>query len=246
MYPFQQGIPSYGHYHSYHIPPPPQAIQHSPQQYSLPSFDYSQRPPHTIQNHDRRTNTDLQRSNSFASPMADKREQYLWSLFQRMDLDGSGTLTVYELQKALINGDWSPFNIETVRTMISIFDDDNNGTIDFREFRGLWKYVEDWSHCFKKFDYDNSGSIDFHEMKHALRVFGYNVSDAFIRTLVHTFDKHGGGTVTFDNFVQACVTLSTLTRSFRARDYENRGSIMISYEDFLTIVVSSRPDMKGS
>jgi hypothetical protein len=29
---------------------------------------------------------------------------------------------VDELQRALINGDWSPFNIETVRTMVNMFD----------------------------------------------------------------------------------------------------------------------------
>lgn len=68
---------------------------------------------------------------------------------------------------------------------------DNNGTIDFREFRGLWKYVEDWSRCFKKFDQDNSGSIDCNEMGHALRTFGYNLSDRFIGILIQTFDKYG-------------------------------------------------------
>ena len=51
--------------------------------------------------------------------------------------------------------------------------------------------MEDWSHCFKRFDYDNSGSIDCYEMKHALKMFGYNVSDGFVKTLVQTFDKHG-------------------------------------------------------
>jgi Ca2+-binding EF-hand superfamily protein len=114
---------------------------------------------------------------------------------------------VYELQTALVNGDWSPFNIETVRMMVGIFDTgkyalnncnvililslDNNGTIDFREFRGLWKYVEDWSRCFKKFDQDNSGSIDCYEMGHALRTFGYNLSDRFVGILIQTFDKYG-------------------------------------------------------
>ncbi|OBZ83521.1 Programmed cell death protein 6 [Choanephora cucurbitarum] len=249
MYPFQQGMPSYNRYNycqPSNVPPPPSNLQHSPQQYSLPNLNYTQQTPQLMHNSHGQFNRDLQRSNSFASPMADRREQYLWNLFQRMDLDGSGSITVYELQKALINGDWSPFNIETVRMMVSMFDVDNNGTIDFREFRGLWKYVEDWSHCFKRFDYDNSGSIDCYEMKHALKMFGYNVSDGFVKTLVQTFDKHGNGTITFDNFVQACVTLSALTKSFRARDYDNRGSIMISYEDFLTVVISSRPDMKGS
>lgn len=30
-----------------------------------------------------------------------------------------------ELQRALVNGDWSPFNIETVRTMVNMFDKGN-------------------------------------------------------------------------------------------------------------------------
>lgn len=54
--------------------------------------------------------------------MVDKREQYLWELFQRVDADHSGSISVHELQAALVNGDWSPFNIETVRMMVSIFD----------------------------------------------------------------------------------------------------------------------------
>lgn len=41
----------------------------------------------------------------------------------------------------------------------------------------------------------------------------------------------GNGDITFDNFVQACVTLSTLTKAFRSRDYETRGSIIVNYED---------------
>jgi hypothetical protein len=41
----------------------------------------------------------------------------------------------------------------------------------------------------------------------------------------------GNGDITFDNFVQACVTLSTLTKAFRSRDYESRGSIIVNYED---------------
>lgn len=54
--------------------------------------------------------------------MADRREHYLWDLFQRVDTDHSGSISVHELQTALVNGDWSPFNIETVRMMVSIFD----------------------------------------------------------------------------------------------------------------------------
>ena len=54
-----------------------------------------------------------------APPGADPQ---LWYWFQAVDTDCSGFLTVDELQRALINGDWTPFNIETVRMMVSMFD----------------------------------------------------------------------------------------------------------------------------
>lgn len=68
---------------------------------------------------------------------------------------------------------------------------DNTGTIDFNEFAGLWKYIEDWKQCFQTFDVDGSGSIDRNEMKHALRTFGYNLSDNFINQLIQKYDKYG-------------------------------------------------------
>jgi Ca2+-binding EF-hand superfamily protein len=68
---------------------------------------------------------------------------------------------------------------------------DNSGTIDFNEFAGLWKYIEDWKRCFQTFDADNSGNIDHIEMSNALKTFGYNLSDQFIRVLVQKFDKYG-------------------------------------------------------
>ncbi|CEP09497.1 hypothetical protein [Parasitella parasitica] len=215
----QQGLP-YLNNNPYRFsvsPSQQQQYQHNTihRQSAFPSFNT----PQSLQQNSYNQTTPLQRSNTF-TPAVDRREQYLWDIFQRVDADKSGSISVYELQSALVNGDWSPFNIETVRMMVGIFDTDNNGTIDFREFRGLWKYVEDWSHCFKKFDQDNSGSIDCYEMSYALRTFGYNVSDRFTRLLIQTFDKYGNGDITFDNFVQACVTLSSLTKSFRAKDFE--------------------------
>jgi len=39
-------------------------------------------------------------------------------LFVRVDRDKSGSITANELQQALSNGTWTPFNPETVRLMI--------------------------------------------------------------------------------------------------------------------------------
>ncbi|KAI9032633.1 hypothetical protein CLU79DRAFT_727211 [Phycomyces nitens] len=168
------------------------------------------------------------------------QDNHLVDWFRAVDTDGSGELTVEELQRALVNGDWSPFNIETVRMMVNMFDTDNTGTISFEEFKGLWKYIEDWKRCFQTFDMDGSGSIDRAEMRNALQTFGYNLTDTFVGTLIQKFDRHGLGTVTFDNFVQACVSVKTLTDSFRRFDTDNDGWIYISYEQFLELVISQR------
>ncbi|GBC07271.1 hypothetical protein RclHR1_07350004 [Rhizophagus clarus] len=173
-------------------------------------------------------------------------DQQLYFWFQAVDTDKSGALTTEELQKALINGDWSPFNIETVRLMMNMFDTDNSGTINFQEFTGLWRYIEDWKKCFQTFDADGSGTINFAELKNALRTFGYNLSDNFINLLIKKYDKYGGknnagkGDVTFDNFVQSCVTVKTLTDAFRRYDTDNDGWILINYEQFLELVVNNR------
>lgn len=102
----------------------------------------------------------------------------------RVDRDRSGFISADELQSALSNGTWTPFNKETVRLMIGMFDKQNTGTVSFQgkhlcfgdngisyllvyfllDFGALWKYVTDWQNCFRSFDTDNSGSIDKNEV----------------------------------------------------------------------------------
>ncbi|EEB91252.1 hypothetical protein MPER_10422 [Moniliophthora perniciosa FA553] len=72
----------------------------------------------------------------------------LWNWFQAVDVDNSGHISVEELQRALINGDWTPFDLDTVKLLMSIFDVDRSGTIGFNEFAGLWKYIKDWQKRF--------------------------------------------------------------------------------------------------
>lgn len=142
-----------------------------------------------------------------------------------MDKDRSGFINAEELQQALSNGTWSPFNPETVRLMIGtflhslkvsynlilfiagMFDRRNMGQVSFDDFGALWKYVTDWQNCFRSFDRDNSGNIDRNELKTALVTFGYRLSDNLINILIRKFDRHGNGTILFDDFIQCCIIL---------------------------------------
>jgi len=173
---------------------------------------------------------------SFTSTMPS--QQFLWDVFQKVDRDRSGFISADELQAALSNGTWTPFNKETVRLMIGMFDKGNTGQVNFQDFGALWKYVTDWQNCFRSFDTDSSGSIDKQELKTALTSFGYRLSDWLVEMLVRKFDRIGQGTILFDDFIQCCVLLYTLTSAFRQYDTDQDGVITIHYEQFLSMVFS--------
>ncbi|XP_018646550.1 programmed cell death protein, putative [Schistosoma mansoni] len=137
----------------------------------------------------------------------------LWSIFRRIDKNGSGNISADELQSCLSNGLGTMFNIRTVQLMMSMFDSDMNGTISFDEFGKLFKYVNDWQNCFRQFDRDNSGSIDRQELSTALMRFGYNLSPQFINFMI-------------------------LTGAFRRYDYRMIGQAQFSFEQFLAAAFS--------
>ncbi|KAI1728351.1 EF-hand domain pair domain-containing protein [Ditylenchus destructor] len=160
----------------------------------------------------------------------------LQNIFSSVDKDRSGRISADELQKALSNGTYLPFNPETCRLMIGMFDKDGDGAINFTEFTALWNYINDWTNCFRSFDRDNSGNIDKGELVSALTQFGYRLSDHFINLLLRKFDRTHTGRIIFDDFIQLCVVLQTLTASFRDKDTDRDGYIRIHYEEFLTMV----------
>lgn len=175
----------------------------------------------------------------------------LWNWFTAVDLDRSGHITVDELERALINGDWSPFDLDTVKLLMSIFDTDRSGTIVFDEFTGLWKYIKDWQNVFRHFDRDQSGSIDGSELRDALAQFGFRLSPEILTLVQKKYDPKppkasnvtggrapGVAGISFDRFVRACVVVKQLSESFQRLDTDRDGWIQINYDQFMTTVLS--------
>jgi Ca2+-binding EF-hand superfamily protein len=170
----------------------------------------------------------------------------LWPLFKAVDKDGnaefcppqpssvltkyagSGHLTEKELRAALVNGDWSSFDPFTVKMMIRMFDTDRSGTIGFEEFCGLWGFLAAWRSLFDRFDADKSGNISLDEYTNALVAFGYRLSPHFVDTLFRTYDKRGEGAISFDLFVQSCISLKRMTDVFKKYDDDRDGYITLS------------------
>lgn len=163
----------------------------------------------------------------------------LWSWFRAVDQDNSGNISSNELQRALSNNNWSHFNPETCRLMIGMFDKDKSGTIDINEFAALWKYIQDWRGCFDRFDKDRTGTIDQRELNEAFTTFGYRLSPDFCSLCVRIFDSANVNTMKFDDFIQCCVMLKTMTDAFRKYDKNQNGVIDISYAQFMEMALDN-------
>ncbi|KAL4879582.1 hypothetical protein BJY04DRAFT_193181 [Aspergillus karnatakaensis] len=207
-------------------PPPSQPVRNRP----LPSS----RPPQTPQ----------------PPPLAmpNDNPQQLFPLFQAANSSNSGALTEQELGSALVNGDFSSFHPKTVKMMISMFDRNRSGSISFDEFVSLWRYLAAWRELFDKFDEDRSGRISLREFEKALLAFGYRLSQPFVTVLFTTFEAKGRvvsgpptgpppSGMSFDLFVQACISLRRMTDVFKRYDDDRDGYITVSFEEFLTEII---------
>ncbi|KAJ5220294.1 EF-hand [Penicillium chermesinum] len=148
----------------------------------------------------------------------------------------------------LVNGDYTSFHPRTVKMMIRMFDRNGNGVINFDEFVSLWRYLAAWRELFDRFDEDRSGRISLPEFEKALVAFGYRLSQPFVSVLFKTFESktrqlqgqprspnHSG--MSFDLFVQACISLKRMTDVFKQYDDDRDGYITVSFEEFLTEIL---------
>src|SRR5205823_5549418 len=98
---------------------------------------------------------------------------------------------------------------------------------------------------FLTFDQDNSGTIEIPELITAMKSFGFNISEQMLKKLVRKYEiSHNKltsndleHTVSFDNFVQLCVSVKTLTDVFRTLDQTGTGWAKMNYEQFMEVIL---------
>jgi len=126
----------------------------------------------------------------------------LAELFKSIDEDGSGTITVQEMRKALTQ--WgNKINEVELQQLMAIADVDGDGLIDYNEFVAATMHVsklekeELLQKAFKQLDKDGSGTISIDELSDALKQFGI-YDDA--RELLESADSNQDGQIDYAEF----------------------------------------------
>ncbi|NXT00288.1 PEF1 protein, partial [Jacana jacana] len=164
-------------------------------------------------------------------------EAFSW--FQSVDADRSGYISLKELKQALVNSNWSTFNDETCLLMINMFDKTRSGRIDVHGFSALMRFIQQWKTLFQQYDRDQSGSISFNELQQAFSQMGYNLSPQFSQLLLARYAQRSPNpSIQLDRFIHICMQLQSTTDAFRQKDTGLVGNVRLSYEDFLTMVVT--------
>ena len=138
-----------------------------------------------------------------------KEIKRLGKRFKKLDLDHSGSISVDEFM-ALPELQHNPL----VQRVIAIFDEDQNGEVDFKEFiQGLSQFsvkgdkISKLRFVFKIYDIDKDGYISNGELYQVLKMMvGSNIKDTDLQQIVDKTilfaDKDEDGKINFEEFCE--------------------------------------------
>lgn len=138
--------------------------------------------------------------------LTDTQVNMFRDIFNMYDKDGNNTIDCSEL-KLILEELGYECSTEEVMHVISKFDINTTGTIDFNEFLSL---VGDWMSndenqirdAFEVFDKEGNGYLSLEQLKRALTMYGEAFTDAEAEEFFKEIDVDGDGTITADEFIQ--------------------------------------------
>ncbi|CAF0964823.1 unnamed protein product [Brachionus calyciflorus] len=156
------------------------------------------------------------------NPRWDERT-YLKQLFDEIDHNKDGRMTVHELHEALRRGQTNfEFDPYTVQFLIQKYDNNKDNEIAFNEFYDLYCGLSVQYNEFLDVDQDSSGLIDSRELSNSLRRKGFNFSQEVIDFIVNEISRRSGKHgISFDIYVRVTARFENLRNEYNRLPYKN-------------------------
>ena len=170
-------------------------------------------------------------------------------MFDKVDVNRSGSISPRELSSALLNFDHTRFQDSTIILMINLFTspEQPKKSLTFEQFVSLWKYLAAYKKLFVAADADRLGDISFGEFQKILEQIGYKLEVDLVLLFFHKFSNKNVkvtdstsnmaiAKLKFDAFIELLVYLRKLTDVFKKYDKDLKGVATINFLEFLTEV----------
>ncbi|KAK7196670.1 programmed cell death 6 protein-like protein [Novymonas esmeraldas] len=168
------------------------------------------------------------------APMADQMNSNpeLLQWFRAVDKDGSGTISVPELNAALSSAG-VPFSLATSEKLLHMYDKDRNGEISFNEFQELHQFIMTMKNGFRQRDASGDGRLDGNEVRAALTAGGYQLSEQTFQALMRKFDRQRRGSLGFDDYVELSIFISKVRNVYSFYDRDRTGQVTFNFDAFV-------------
>ncbi|KAF9524726.1 hypothetical protein CPB83DRAFT_860788 [Crepidotus variabilis] len=166
-----------------------------------------------------------------------KRMKVYREWFDKADRDYDESISIDELHKVLTN-EKTAFDMNTVKFLIRLYDTDNNGSIERKEFYKLFDHIEDAQTRFIRYDLNNSGFIDEKELGLALAEIGFNPSSGALKSIQRRYGYNAADGVSLDHFLRIYTVASHLNSRFSGRVLNRPNWIEISRDDFMDLALN--------
>ncbi|XP_045565529.1 calcium-binding mitochondrial carrier protein SCaMC-3 isoform X1 [Salmo salar] len=128
-----------------------------------------------------------------------EREKQWVELFDELDLNSDGVIDIHELRVGLAKRGLSRRAVD--RQIVKEGDSNNDGELDFQEFRQyLRSHEEELRLMFRSLDRNNDGEIDVSEIQQSLQTLGIAVSLKEAATIMKSIDRDGNMTIDWDEW----------------------------------------------
>ena len=159
-------------------------------------------------------------------------EATIRKLFDELDADHSGDITLAELEVAGRNKKLGPlYSLDSCKSFLSLADVDGSNTLDYDEFRA-WVVDRErvLSELFAQLDVDNKGCVSATKFQHALVDLGCEMSVHKAESIIRTLDADHNGTLEYEELLHAALIFPGDTTEIIERCFQ-RGNSFFMYED---------------
>ncbi|XP_072912674.1 calpain-9 [Hemitrygon akajei] len=129
------------------------------------------------------------------------------------------------------------FDIDTCRSIVSLYNKEDSGGLGFEEFKIFWKRLGTWKSAFMRCDRDKSGTISAHELRSAVKNAGFHLNNQLLQLLVIRYEDTYLQ-IDFDNYIRCMVRLETAFRSFKSHDTRQTGEVTFNLMQWLLLTMN--------